>query len=50
MRIKPHRVQKVVMSAIKRRCDEKSYRVLIFLRGYHPKNTLSKELDEFEVI
>lgn len=43
-------VQKTVMAAIKRRCDEKGYRVFIFAREYHPKNTSSKGQDELEVI
>jgi hypothetical protein len=42
--------QKAVMAAIKRRCEDKHYKVHIYPREYHPKNTPSKGLDELEVI
>ncbi len=42
--------QKAVMAAIKRRCDDKHYEVVIYPREYHPKNTPSRGLNELEVI
>jgi hypothetical protein len=42
--------QKTVMEAIKLRCAEKRYEVLIFPRSYRPQNTPSKGLDEREVL
>jgi hypothetical protein len=43
-------VQKAVMAAIKSRCQEKGYEVVIYPREYHPRNTPSKGLDELEVL
>jgi len=42
--------QKAVMAAIKRRCAEKHYELVIYPREYHPKNTPSRGLNELEVI
>jgi hypothetical protein len=43
-------VHKSVMAAIKRRCEEKHYEVVIYPREYHPRNTPSRGVDELEVI
>src|SRR5215475_1457079 len=43
-------VQKAVMSAIKQRCADKKYKVIIYPREYHPRNTPSGGTNEYEVI
>ena len=42
--------QRTTMAAIRRRCEEKPYKVHIFPREYHPRNTPSRGLNELEVI